>query len=181
MTTIKSSKKTNTTPKTLALTAMFAAIITVSTMFIKISIPLGYVHAGDSMVYLGACVLPAPFNFIAAALGGALADLLSGYAHFCLPTAIIKALNVLPFFIAAQAAKKKGQSLGIISLTNLLMLIPASIVTVGGYFLANTLLYNAASAAADVPAELVQAVVGAVIFTAAGLALDKIHFKSRIF
>ena len=78
-----------------ALTAMFAALIIVTTAYLKIPAPLGYVHIGDSMVYLAASILPGPFGFIAAALGGALADLLAGYPQWAFPTAIIKALNVL--------------------------------------------------------------------------------------
>ena len=46
-----------------------------------------------------AAVLPPPFSFMSASVGGALADLLAGYAVWAIPTAIIKALNVLPFVI----------------------------------------------------------------------------------
>ena len=59
-----------------AITAMFAALITVTTAYIKIPAPLGYAHAGDSMIYLAASVLPGPLGFAAAAIGGGLADLL---------------------------------------------------------------------------------------------------------
>ncbi len=79
MQTIK-AQKTKYSGKALAVTAMFAALITAATAFIKIPAPLGYAHAGDSVIYLAACILPAPFGFIAASVGGALADLLSGYA-----------------------------------------------------------------------------------------------------
>ena len=50
-----------------AITAMFAALITVTTAYIKIPAPLGYAHAGDSMIYLAASVLPGPLGFAAAA------------------------------------------------------------------------------------------------------------------
>ena len=36
--------------KLIAITAMCAALITVTTAFIKIPSPLGYSHAGDSMI-----------------------------------------------------------------------------------------------------------------------------------
>ena len=107
MQTLKAkAEKTKFSGKAMALTAMFAALIAVTTAFIKIPAPLGYAHAGDSMVYLAACVLPAPFNFIAAAIGGATADLLAGYAVWAIPSAIIKALNVLPFFIVRIILKR---------------------------------------------------------------------------
>ncbi len=108
MQTIK-AQKTKYSGKALAVTAMFAALITAATAFIKIPAPLGYAHAGDSVIYLAACILPAPFGFIAASVGGALADLLSGYAVWAIPTAVIKALNVLPFFLARKYLQKKGR------------------------------------------------------------------------
>ena len=57
-----------------AMTAMFAALITITTAYVKIPAPLGYAHAGDSMIYLSASVLPGPLGFAAAAIGGGLAD-----------------------------------------------------------------------------------------------------------
>ena len=163
-----------------AITAMFAALITVTTAYIKIPAPLGYAHAGDSMIYLAASVLPGPLGFAAAAIGGGLADLLAGYPQWAIPTAIIKALNVLPFFLIKLALKNSPKLDKIISLPNLLMLIPTTIVTIGGYFVANALLYDTAAAIAEILPNLVQASVGAGIFIVLGTSLDAVHFKSRI-
>ena len=162
------------------ITAMFAALITVTTAYIKIPAPLGYAHAGDSMIYLAASVLPGPLGFAAAAVGGGLADLLAGYPQWAIPTAIIKALNVLPFFLIKLALKNSPKLDKIISLPNLLMLIPTTIVTIGGYFVANALLYDTAAAIAEILPNLVQASVGAGIFIVLGTSLDAVHFKSRI-
>ena len=163
-----------------AITAMFAALITVTTAYIKIPAPLGYAHAGDSMIYLAASVLPGPLGFAAAAVGGGLADLLAGYPQWAIPTAIIKALNVLPFFLIKLALKNSPKLDKIISLPNLLMLIPTTIVTIGGYFVANALLYDTAAAIAEILPNLVQASVGAGLFIILGTSLDAVHFKSRI-
>ena len=163
-----------------AITAMFAALITVTTAYIKIPAPLGYAHAGDSMIYLAASVLPGPLGFAAAAVGGGLADLLAGYPQWAIPTAIIKALNVLPFFLIKLSLKNSPKLDKIISLPNLLMLIPTTIVTIGGYFVANALLYDTAAAIAEILPNLVQASVGAGIFIVLGTSLDAVHFKSRI-
>ena len=89
--------------KLIAITAMCAALITVTTAFIKIPSPLGYSHAGDSMIYLAASILPGPFGIIASSIGGALADLISGYPHWAIPTAIIKAVNAVPFVLCRMA------------------------------------------------------------------------------
>ena len=163
-----------------AITAMFAALITVTTAYIKIPAPLGYAHAGDSMIYLAASVLPGSLGFAAAAVGGGLADLLAGYPQWAIPTAIIKALNVLPFFLIKLALKNSPKLDKIISLPNLLMLIPTTIVTIGGYFVANALLYDTPAAIAEILPNLVQASVGAGIFIVLGTSLDAVHFKSRI-
>lgn len=177
----KTTKKSSSENiKYAAITAMFAALITVTTAYIKIPAPLGYAHAGDSMIYLAASVLPGPFGFAAAAIGGGLADLLAGYPQWALPTAIIKALNVLPFFILKLALKNSPKLEKIISLPNLLMLIPTTIVTIGGYFVANALLYDISASVAEILPNLVQAGVGAGLFVILGTSLDAVHFKSRI-
>ena len=180
MTQTTSKKTTGINAQTIALTAMFAALVTVTTAFIKIPAPLGYTHAGDSMIYLAACSLPGPFGFLAAAIGGALADILSGYAHWAIPTAIIKSLNVLPFFIVRYALKNRAKKDAVITLPNLLMLIPTTLITLGGYFAANALMYDASAAFAELLPNLIQAAVGAAGFIVIGLGLDAVGFKKKL-
>ena len=163
-----------------AITAMFAALITVTTAYVKIPAPLGYAHAGDSMIYLAASILPGPLGFAAASIGGGLADLLAGYPQWAVPTAIIKALNVLPFFLIKYFLKNSPKLEKILSLPNLLRLIPTTIITIGGYFVANALLYDVTAAIAEILPKLVQAGVGAGLFVILGTSLDAVHFKSRI-
>ena len=175
-----SIKKTKYSGKTMALTAMFAALVTVATAFIKIPAPLGYAHSGDAVVYLAACVLPAPFGFIAASLGGALADLLSGYAVWAIPTAPFIALNVLPFFLLRRHLQRAHKDNRIVRPLTLLMLLPTSIVTVGGYFVANMLLYDLGAAWAETPFNLIQAAVAAVMFIILAASLDTVKFKQKL-
>ncbi len=172
--------KNNEKIKYAAMTAMFAALITVTTAYVKIPAPLGYAHAGDSMIYLSASVLPGPLGFAAAAIGGGLADLLAGYPQWAVPTAIIKALNVLPFFLLKHFLKDSPKLEKIISLPNLLMLIPTTIVTIGGYFIANALLYDISAAIGEILPNLIQAGIGAVLFVILGKSLDAANFKSNI-
>ena len=156
MQSAKAISKPSNTAKIVALSAMFAALVTVTTAFIKVPTPLGYVHAGDSMVYLAASVLPGPFGLIAASIGGGLADLISGYPHWAIPTAIIKALNVLPFLLCRLALKNSVRYRRIINLPNLLMVIPSTVVTLGGYLLANAFFHGFAAAFAAVIPHLLQ-------------------------
>lgn len=180
MTDTNIKKRANSSTKTLVLTAMFTAMITVTTMFIKVSTPLGYIHAGDALVYLGAAVLPFPYGFVAASLGGALADLLSGYAHFCLPTAIIKSMMVLALVLVRLALKHRGGDDKIIKLPVLLALIPGALATVFGYFAANILLYDVGAAAAELVTDSIQAVAGAGIFVILAAPMDKTGLSGRI-
>ena len=170
----------NANLRIIVLTALFAALTTVATMFIKIPTQFGYVHVGDSMIYLGASVLPGPFGIIAGAIGGGLSDLFSGYPHWILPTTIIKAFNALPFIIARYIQIKRGKDNRIINPLSLTALIPTSFVTVFGYFIAHLLMYDWAAAVASLTTEWIQPIVGAIIFVALGLGLDGIKFKDRV-
>lgn len=177
-----SNSKTRETSnlKLIVLSALFTALITVSTSFIKIPTLLGYVHAGDSMIYLGASVLPGPFGIISASLGGGLADLLAGYPHWVLPTAIIKAFNALPFVLIRYYLKSKNKDDRIINVPNLLMLIPTSFVTVFGYFIAHLIMYDWSSALAGLTTEWLQPLAGALIYIALGIGLDGIKLKTNV-
>jgi uncharacterized membrane protein len=89
-------------------------------------------------------------------------------------------LNVLPFFAVRIILQKKNKDGRILNIGTLAALIPTTAVTVGGYYLANCLLYNRAAALAETPFNLMQAAVGAVLFTTLGLALDSVKLKSKI-
>ena len=64
--------------------ALFAAAITVMTAYmLHIPIPTGgYIHLGDALIYLAACLLPVPCAAAAAAIGAGLADLLTAPTFF---------------------------------------------------------------------------------------------------
>ena len=79
-----------------------------------------------------------------------------------------------------MAMKKRGKDEKIISLSSLLMLIPTTIVTIGGYFIANGLMYDFAAAIAELPTCWLQPGVGALIFIVVGIGLDKINFKKKL-
>ncbi len=172
--------KTSSNAKIMAMTAMFTALITVATAFIKVPSPVGYTHAGDSMVYLSACVLPAPYGIIASALGGGLSDLIAGYPQWILPTMIIKALNAVPFVLCRCFLNKRNKDNKIINIPSVLMLVPTTFVTVFGYFTANYLMYGIGGAMAELAIWWVQPSMGAVIFVTVALGLDAMNFKSKM-
>ena len=79
-----------------------------------------------------------------------------------------------------MAMKKRGKDEKIISPSSLLMLIPTTIVTIGGYFIANGLMYDFGAAIAELPTCWLQPGVGALIYIVVGIGLDKINFKKKL-
>lgn len=159
-------------------TAVFSAIILFSTLFVKFSTGLGegYIHFGDCFIYLTACVLPFPYCIIAGALGGALADILGGFAIWAIPTAIIKVLISLPFALACR----RNKSNKILNKKTALMPVISGIITILGYFVAECILYSVASATLSILGNSIQAVASGILFYIIATALDKINFKSKI-
>ena len=164
-------KKTNKQLLNAVIAALFAAIIAVVTANIM-HIPTGngYIHLGDSFIFLAASMLPLPYAIVASAVGAGIADALT--APIWVPaTVIIKALVVLPF------TSKKDK---IINKRNLLALIPALIVTCVGYYLADRILFGAWGAFAAVIPNIIQVAANAVIYVLFGLALDAAEFKKKV-
>lgn len=179
-TTLTQKNSSYSRVRLISVTAMFAALVTLATAFIKIPTALGYQHPGDSMVYLAASILPGPYGMIASSIGGALADLISGYAQWAIPTAVIKALNALPFILCRMVLQRMHKDKKIINIPALLMLIPTTAVTVFGYFIANWLMYGWGGAAAELVTWWVQPGIGALLFVAMGIGLDAVKFKEKI-
>lgn len=91
-------------------TGLLIAIIAVSTMVIAIPIPFtnGYVHIGDSMIFLAVLILGWKYGAIAAATGSAMADAFLGYVHWVPWTFCIKGIMALFVgFIIEKCAKNK--------------------------------------------------------------------------
>jgi len=158
----------------LVMTALLAALVTVFTAFIG-HIPLPgatgeYLHFGDSLIYLAACLLPGPCAVLAGALGAGLADLLTS-AVYAIPTVIIKTCIALCF-----SAKREK----ILCPRNALALLPAAGITLGGYFLASCVLTNWRAALLTLPFNLLQAAGSAAVFVLLALAMDRAGLKKRI-
>ncbi len=159
-------------------TAIFTAMIFLATCVLKFSTGLGegYIHLGDCFIYLTACLLPFPYCLAASALGGALADVLSGFAIWSIPTMIIKVLNALPFAIMCR----KYKSNKILSKQTVFMAIVSGIITILGYFIAECILYSVASATLSLIGNSIQAVASGIVFVIIAKATDKIDLKSKL-
>ena len=80
------------TTKELCIQGLLTALVTVCTMVfqIPVSATQGYIHLGDSMILLTSVFFGWKYGMAAGGIGSALADLLSGYAHWAPFTLIIK-------------------------------------------------------------------------------------------
>lgn len=179
--TVIAMKKKNSVLN-IAMTAVFAALIALMTSQIKVYVGTndGYIHFGDSMIYLASCVLPLPYAMLSAAVGGAIADLLAGAAVWAPATAIIKAINVLPFALVytLKLTKKPNK---ILSGATAAMPIVSGLVTIVGYFVAEGIMYSFESAIAGLPLCWIQPLGSAAVFYILAAALDKLSFKSKIY
>ncbi len=158
----------------LTITAIFAALITIMTAYVfHIPVPLtgGYIHLGDSLIYLAATILPAPYAFAAGAIGGGLADLLTA-PMWTLPTIIIKMLITLPF---------TNKSNKIITARNLVAPLFAYLISGTGYFLANNLIFHSGVAfLTSFGGSALQSLGSGAVFIVLGIFLDKAGFKKQL-
>ena len=153
--------------RNLVATALLMALCCVATMVIQVPSPMnGYVNLGDCIVLLSGWLLGPVWGFAAGGIGSALADLLTGYVHYIPGTLIIKGLmSVMAALIAGKAAGH--------TLRRGLSALVAEVWMVLGYFLyASLLLGKGLAAAASIPGNLVQGVVGLVAAMALYLILE---------
>ncbi|MBR0413040.1 MAG: ECF transporter S component [Eubacterium sp.] len=160
--------------KNIIVTAVFSAMIFVLTAVLHIPVASGYVHLGDALLYVCALMLDMTWALVAGALGEGLADVASGFAAYAPATVIIKVLIALCFTLIK---KKSGK---LLSAFSALMTVPAGVITVGGYFLAD-LVISREYAVVDIAGNAIQAVASAIIFIIIAAALDKIKIKDKIY
>lgn len=162
------------------LAGVLAAMVCMATSFLHIPIVGGgYVHLGDTVIYLAAALLPAPYAVAAAAVGGGLADLLVApmWAPF---TVVIKAVMALAF-----TAKKER----LLCTRNAVAPLVAGIIGVAGYYVAEVavlclsggkLATAGVVALAAVPFNALQEVAGGAAFLLLAVALDRMDIKKRL-
>ena len=157
--------------KYLTTTALMAALITIMIAYvchIPIGVNGGYLHFGDSLIYLAAVLLPRPYALAAAAIGGGMADILT--APIWAPaTIIIKMLIVLPF---------TNKSHKIVTPRNVFATVLAYFISGLSYFLAEYILFGSWSVfLIAMSGSLLQSGGSAIVFVVLGHALDKVHIK----
>lgn len=165
------------TVRHLTYAAMMTALTTICTAYLlHLHIAAlggqGCFHLGDTVIYLGASLLPPVYACLSAALGGSLADLLCGSPIWIPFTFIIKALVALCF-------SAKGTT--IFSRRNMLALPAALLITVVGYYFAEAVLYgNWFTPVYSVIANVIQSVGSGFLYWIISMLLDKADIKKQI-
>ncbi|MGI6177852.1 MAG: ECF transporter S component [Eubacterium sp.] len=165
----------------IVMTGLVMCLIMVATFVIRIPIPMtqGYVHLGDTMIFLGVLILGRNKGTIAAGFGSALADLIAGYAAFAPWTLIVKAAMAFVTGLVLEHEQKKGH----ISYETdkkksvpgmVLAMVAGGLVMVAGYYVVESFMYNSwVVALASIPANIGQFAVGTVLAMLLSSALYK--------
>ena len=160
--------------------SMLAAMTTIATMIIKVPTlgTNGYVNIGDTIVLLCAWLLGNPYGALAAGIGSALADLLSGYPAYIPGTAVIKFLMA---FVAAIIYAGLGRKNVHKAASYVISSAVAEVIMIAGYFLyESTILGYGLAAAASIGSNAIQGVTCMVLANALIHVLSGVKFFNNL-
>ena len=136
------------------LASLFAALCCVSTMVIQVpTLTQGYIHLGDTFVLMCGFLLGPLYGLLAAGIGSAFADLLTGYFIYLPGTFIIKAAVALCAYFLNK--KVKSYLVG--------GLISEVVMIVGYYFYAVILSGSFIASLSGIPTNAIQGAAGAIL------------------
>lgn len=151
-----------------ALVAIMTAITVVFTLFVRVPTTKGYFNLCDVAIYFCAFSFNPLVAFISAGVGTALADMISGYAQWAPISFIVHGAEGL---IVALLLRRNRNAVRKILASTIGVVIVA-----GGYFLiGGAVLTGFTTASIEVPMNIVQASVGAVIGFAVSLSVAKAY------
>ncbi len=163
-----SMKKDSRVGLKVALVAIMTAITVVFTLFVRVPTTKGYFNLCDVAIYFCAFSFNPLVAFISAGVGTALADMISGYAQWAPISFIVHGAEGL---IVALLLRRNRNAVRKILASTIGVVIVA-----GGYFLiGGAVLTGFTTALIEVPMNIVQASVGAVIGFAVSLSVAKAY------
>lgn len=161
---------------------LLMAIVAVATLAVRIPSPMGgYVNLGDVFVLLSGWILGPIHGALAAGVGSALADIISGCAYFAPGTLIVKGLDAAVAALCAVRLRKSFPKSKVF--VYLASAVAGEIVMILGYFGYTALLLGRGlSAALSIPGNLVQAACACVISVLIQVTIASIgDFRDRIY
>lgn len=159
--------------ETLTKMALFAALVFIGTFAFKIPVPFGYMHLGDCMIFLAVLILGGKKGAIAGAVGAGLADIISGYAIWFIPTIICKSLMafLMGYFITERIFGLKGKALWLSGA------VCGGILQSIGYTITRIFFYGMAAALSSIPLLIIQTGLGILFALIISEALQKTSLK----
>lgn len=159
-TTTAKKGSSRATVKFLTITAIFIALTYVFTAMVNIRLPIaangGLIHLGNIPLFIAAILFGKKTGFLAGSIGMGLFDLLSGWTVWAPFTFVI--VGCMGFVVGAITEKHRSFSWYALALALALG------IKIGGYFIAEVILYHSAVAALQsIPGNVIQVVVAAVI------------------
>ena len=121
------------------MTAVCMALTCIATMLIQIPIPLGYAHLGDSVILITAYLFGPVVGALAGGIGSAMADILTGYPVWAVPTLLIK--TIMPL-IACYIFQNKVSRKPVISVRVLVGAVVTLLFMTAGYVFFGGILYG---------------------------------------
>jgi len=170
----------NSKTKRIVIVSLFTALVAVATIAIKIPTINGYIHLGDTLVYLSGIFLGPIYGPIAAGFGSFMADILAGYPLWALPSFLIKGLDALVFALVFRNVKGASLNSKSIIAKYLVALLIGGSIMVSGYFVTSIVVYSYAGAIASIIPNTIQAIGGGIIAYPIMGALFKQKFIQRI-
>lgn len=147
------------TTKDLTLSAVMSAFVFLATFVPKIPIPLGYAHLGDAAIFLVIIFCGQRVGIISGIIGSALADLISGFPIWIVPTIFIKAAMAETFYRLREK-------------NIIIALVVACLLMTAGYTLVGAFLYDSLEAGlASTPGLLVKSAVNIFVVIVLSAAL----------
>lgn len=162
----------------LVLTALMTCMVMVLTFIIRIPVPAtqGYIHLGDTMIFLSVFILGWKKGALASATGSAMADLLAGYAHYIPITFVVKGLMALVAGLLIEYAAKHNYTGFKKNTFKIIALLLAGAIMIGGYYVAESIMYGSwITPLASIPMNCIQLGAGVVLATALEVSLRKTH------
>ena len=157
-------------------TALMICLVLLGTILFRIPVPMtqGYVHLGDTMVFLGVLMLGKRRGAAAAGLGSALADVLGGFAFWAPWTLVIKSLMAfVTGLILERSGRSSKNSRQAGRLVKLAAMAAGGVVMCAGYLAAETVMYGSfATAVTGLPWNIGQAGVGMILSMAVFPVID---------
>ncbi len=142
---------------------LIASIMFISTRYLFIGLPYGYVHLGDTVLFVSSLILGGPIGGIAVGVGAFFADFFStGYQIYALPSFFIKFLQVIfvsKIYELLIASNVKINSMIIFLITCLM----SSVIMVLGYFLFEWFIFGYAVAIIGIVPNILQSLTGAIL------------------